>query len=124
MARRVVAEHGLNAAVEEIEVAGRRVTIDATELATVRADVAKILDVVQGQADWQAEVLVGIASALGGIDKLAAQGELTEEAIDELQAILEDLPSEKRSVFIGLLSNLVASGVFQALTAGLQALGS
>jgi len=109
-------------ATEEIEVAGRRVAIDAKELHSVRGDIAKILDAVQNQADWQVTMLVRIASSLGGIDKLATQGELTQKAVDELRAILEGLPPEKRSVFIGFLANLVASGTFQALLAGLQAL--
>jgi NTP pyrophosphatase (non-canonical NTP hydrolase) len=109
--------------VDDLQVAGKHIQPDHAELMKIQEDVARLLGAVQGQADWQIRTLVTLASALGGIEKLAAQGELTQKAVDDLRATLEAMPSEKRSVLIGFLNNLAASGTFQALAMGLQSLG-
>jgi NTP pyrophosphatase (non-canonical NTP hydrolase) len=107
---------------DDLEVAGKRIVPDHAELAKIQDDVGKLLAEVQGQTDWQTKALVALASALGGIERLAEQGEVTQGAVDDLRRTLEAMPSEKRSAILAFLNNLAASGTFQALAFGLQAL--
>ncbi len=107
---------------EEIEVAGRTIYADENEMKSIRNDIQQVLSLLEKQTDWQVEVIVGVAAALGGMERLAAQGELTQRTIDDLRSTLEAMPSEKRTVLVGFLNNLAASGTFQALAVGLQAI--
>jgi NTP pyrophosphatase (non-canonical NTP hydrolase) len=107
---------------DELHVSGRTIVPDHLEVSRIKQDVTKLLIAAQSQTDWQAGVLVTFAAALGGIEKLTAQGEITQRAVDDLKLALEKMPSEKRSVIVGFLNNLAASGTFQAISAGLQAL--
>jgi NTP pyrophosphatase (non-canonical NTP hydrolase) len=104
----------------ELNVGGKEVRATSEELNNLTKDIALILNLLAEQAEWKPQITVSLAAALGALQKLTEQGEVTQQAVNEVLAAAEDVPSEGRSLLLGFLNNVAASATFHALAVAMR----
>lgn len=105
---------------QSIVIGNAPVTATPAELEKIHSDTQKILEQLSLQTDWQPLIAVKLAAALGGLEKLTKQGEITQVSIDEVAAILKSLPSDSKQQVKSFINNLAASSTFSGLMMFLQ----
>jgi hypothetical protein len=109
-------------AAAELTVGGKGVTATTDELRRISADTRLILDQLGKQEDWRPQVTVSLAAALGALQKLTEQGEVTQEAVDNVLTAIRAASPESRSQL--LTSDIAASATFSAIAQSLGIRGS
>lgn len=103
----------------EYAVGGKEVIATSNELKQISTDIRVILKRLSEQDDWKPNVTVSLAAALGALQKLTEQGEVTQHAVDKVLSELQSMPSESRSLMLSFLNNLAGSATFNAMTLAL-----
>ncbi len=99
----------------ELAIGGKEVIATSDELKKISADTKLILDRLSELEGLKPDFTVSLASALGALQKLAEQGEITQHAIDNVLKAIQAAPSEGRSLLLSFLSDLAASATFNAI---------
>lgn len=99
----------------ELAVGGKQVIATSDELKKISTDIKLILDRLSEQEDWRPQVTVSLAAALGALQKLTQQGEVTQHAVDDVLAAIREVPPDGRPLLLSFLNNLAASATFNAI---------
>lgn len=93
---------------EAIFVEGEKVRITAELLQEVTYTSRLLLDHMQELVPLQQGLDAKFRDAFSQLENLASRQELTQESVDQVLAVLREMPSESRNVVVGFLSNLAA----------------
>lgn len=105
---------------EEITVGNQIIALQGEEIRKIREDTEFIMRQLKGVTSLQPAILVSLVQTLAGLHKVAEQGEITQESINELLKAFQSLPPEGRQVTLGFVNNVAASATFNAVMVALQ----
>jgi NTP pyrophosphatase (non-canonical NTP hydrolase) len=103
----------------ELTVGEKEVIATSDELLKISADIQLILDQLSNQNDWKPRVAVSLAAALGALQKLTQQGEVTQQAVDNVLTAIRAAAPEEQSQVLTFPSNVAASETFHAIALAL-----
>jgi hypothetical protein len=102
--------------VEKAIVIGEKsIPIRKDDVDKLAADIRAILLALRKQDEAQSFVSIQIAASLGKLETLAAQGTITQDAIESLMSQIKALPPENRNALVSFLTSLSASALFQTI---------
>jgi hypothetical protein len=100
---------------EAISLGGKNIPVTHEVIDEVRKTSHLLLDSIKNASEFQADLRLRLEKATAELETLASQQKVTQESVDALVSVIQDMPLEPKNKIIGFLENFatnIAAGVW------------